>query len=116
MKCRGTWVLEEGERFEIQVTEVAEVVSYSGRLLVTDWEGPDTSPPPRTYTRKQLERGVRIPMESGMTYNVDVVVIPKRGKEAIVHTVIRFDGAVAMDEDCGRTADKPLCEWEVTRT
>jgi len=116
MKCRGTWVLEEGERFEIQVTEVADVVSYSGRLLVTDWEGLDTSPPPKAYTREQLERGVKTSMESGMTYNFDVVVIPKKGKEAIVHTILRFDSETALDEDCSRTADKPLCEWEITRT
>ena len=115
MGCGKSFTTEDGAQWKITVTEVSGVSAFVGRLLFTDWDGGhDDSPPPKKYTRKQLEKGITIELKPKWTYNLDVVVAPSPGKDAVVRTVMTLDGNALMDKTCTCTKTSPLCEWEMT--
>ena len=114
MPCDKIWKRSAGVVWNATVADVDNVLSTTGRLLTTNRDDPDNSPPRREYDHDALVKGISITLKASHSYRLDAVVVGKQSdKAAKVHAQSAFDGNVAFDQDCECTAGDPLIEWQV---
>jgi len=115
MACNKTWKRNAGVVMKASVAEKKNVLTFSGRLLVTNHDDPDDSPPTKVYDRAALEKGVRVTLRERHTYRLTAIVVARRPTEtSVVHVEVAFDETPALASDCNCTADVPMIEWRVT--
>jgi hypothetical protein len=115
MNCGQKWTKSKSKAWTTQVTAVSNVVTLVGQLRTINWGAKTTTTKTQTIDQQQLANGVTVTLQSGRTYTLDVYVMAATNQTARVHTKIDFEGTVAVDDDCDRTAAAPISEWEVRR-